>query len=299
MAGEIQLNSTTLATESSGAITLSNVNSATNRTNLGLGSMATQNANAVAITGGSVSGASIVPDSPFSFRNKIINGNLKSTKVINQRGASSITGATGYTFDRWYYDGSTYLYQGIEDANVENGTYAISWVGSGINAAWKVSTDSSTNNGPDATTGFTSVSNGGTFSVNEVTEFSKHLWIRFDGTLSNLDIVQVERDAVTPFEYRSYGFELSLCQRFYEVIPEIYVGFANATVNFTQVRHTMTYATQKRTTSPTVTYGTISSGFSISSLLVNSSQLIFEIAHSGTGDFRPAITTNTTISAEL
>ena len=55
MAGEIQLNSTTMATESSGTITLSNVDSATNRTNLGLGSMATQNANAVAITGGNIS----------------------------------------------------------------------------------------------------------------------------------------------------------------------------------------------------------------------------------------------------
>lgn len=62
MAGEIQLNSTTLATESSGAITLSNVDSATNRTNLGLGSMATQNANAVAITGGSVGGVTLGGD---------------------------------------------------------------------------------------------------------------------------------------------------------------------------------------------------------------------------------------------
>ena len=59
MAGEIQLNSTTMATESSGSITLSNVNSATNRTNLGLGSMATQNANAVALTGGTLTGTEI------------------------------------------------------------------------------------------------------------------------------------------------------------------------------------------------------------------------------------------------
>jgi len=44
MAGEIQLNSTTMATESSGTITLSNVDSAANRTNLGLGSMATETA---------------------------------------------------------------------------------------------------------------------------------------------------------------------------------------------------------------------------------------------------------------
>jgi len=41
MAGEIKLNGTTALTESSGAVTLNNVNSATNRTNLGLGTAAT------------------------------------------------------------------------------------------------------------------------------------------------------------------------------------------------------------------------------------------------------------------
>jgi hypothetical protein len=59
MGGEIQLNSTTMATESSGTITLSNVDSATNRTNLGLGSIATQAADSVAITGGSLTGTEI------------------------------------------------------------------------------------------------------------------------------------------------------------------------------------------------------------------------------------------------
>ena len=59
MAGEIQLNSTTMATESSGSITLSNVNSATNRTNLGLGSMATQAADSVSISGGNITGGTI------------------------------------------------------------------------------------------------------------------------------------------------------------------------------------------------------------------------------------------------
>jgi hypothetical protein len=151
-----------------------------------------------------------------SFRNRIINGNLSNP--INQRGAGSITASTGYTYDRWYYDGSTYLYQGIEDKNVNNGTYVISWVGAGINAAWKVSTDTTANNGPDATTGFTSVSNGGTFTVSEGTEYSKHLWIRFDGTLANLDKVMVEEGTVaTPFEHRPYGTELALCQRYFEV----------------------------------------------------------------------------------
>jgi hypothetical protein len=149
-----------------------------------------------------------------SFRNRIINGNLSNP--INQRGAGSITASTGYTYDRWYYDGSTYLYQGIEDKNVNNGTYVISWEGSGINAAWKVSTDTTAGNGPDATTDFLSVSNGGTFTVNEGTEYSKHLWIRFDGTLANLDKVQVEEGTVaTPFEHRPYGTELGLCQRYF------------------------------------------------------------------------------------
>ena len=160
-----------------------------------------------------------------SFRNRIINGNL--INPINQRGAGSITASTGYTYDRWYYDGSTYLYQGIEDKNVNNGTYVISWVGAGINAAWKVSTDTTANNGPDATTGFTSVSNGGTFTVNEGTEYSKHLWIRFDGTLANLDKVQVEEGTVaTPFEHRPIGTELALCQRYA-------IMFGNNTVDST------------------------------------------------------------------
>jgi len=153
-------------------------------------------------------------DQPMTFRNRIINGNLSNP--INQRGAGSITESTGYNYDRWYYDGTTYLYQGVEDKNVNNGTYVISWEGSGINAAWKVSTDTTANNGPDATTGFTSVSNGGTFTVNEGTEYSKHLWIRFDGTLANLDKVMVEEGTVpTPFEHRPIGTELALCQRYY------------------------------------------------------------------------------------
>ena len=59
MAGQLKVNGVTLATESSGTLTVSNVDSATNRTNLGLGSIATQNANAVALTGGSLTGTEI------------------------------------------------------------------------------------------------------------------------------------------------------------------------------------------------------------------------------------------------
>lgn len=59
MAGEIQVNSVTALTESGSNIVLNNVNTATNRTNLGMGSIATQNANAVALTGGSITGTEI------------------------------------------------------------------------------------------------------------------------------------------------------------------------------------------------------------------------------------------------
>ena len=72
MAGEIQLNSTTMATESSGTITLSNVNSATNRTNLGLGSIATQAADSVSISGGNITGGTIGSSVVFPA-GKIIN----------------------------------------------------------------------------------------------------------------------------------------------------------------------------------------------------------------------------------
>jgi len=162
-------------------------------------------------------GSSVAPSTNYTFRNKIINGNLKSARVINQRGASSITGATGYTYDRWYYDGSNYLYQGIEDLNVNNGTYCVSWVGSDITAQYLLSTDSTKNNGWDGAGTFQTVANGGTFTVNESPEHGKHLWIRFSGTLSNLDKVMVEEGTVpTPFEHRPYGTELALCQRYYQ-----------------------------------------------------------------------------------
>jgi len=160
-------------------------------------------------------GSSVAPSTNYTFRNKIINGNLKSARVINQRGATSITGATGYTYDRWYYDGSNYLYQGIEDLNVNNGTYCVNWVGSDITAEYLLSTDTTANNGWDGAGTFQTVANGGTFTVNESPEHGKHLWIRFSGTLSNLDKVMVEEGTVaTPFEHRPYGTELALCQRY-------------------------------------------------------------------------------------
>lgn len=184
------------------------------------------------------------------FRNLIINGNFR----VNQRGAASITAtSSAYNYDRWYYDG-TYLYQGVEDKNVFNGTYTLSWVdaGSDITASYVVSTDSTAGDGPDSGQTWTTVSNGGNITVNEANEFSKHLWIRFSGTLSNLSKVQVEYGTVaTPFEHRPYGVELSLCQRYYEICENSHRAHGNN--GETHGGSSLVYKVEKRT-APQITF---------------------------------------------
>jgi hypothetical protein len=72
----------------------------TTRTNLGIGSIATQDSNNVSVTGGSITSTTIVPTSSFTFRNKIINGDMR----IDQRNAGSevtIASTVQYTLDRW------------------------------------------------------------------------------------------------------------------------------------------------------------------------------------------------------
>ena len=237
MSGTLRLNDTTFATETNGNIT-TNVSELKINDQTVIDSNKSLNVSDVKVGGNTVidsnrkmTGVDIVPTTNFTFRNKIINGNLKSARVINQRGATSITGATGYTYDRWYYDGSTYLYQGIEDLNVNNGTYVISWVGDNLIAHWALEDDNDTTPpytaGPDSALTWNSVSKNSTFTINESPEHGKHLWIRFSldtgGDFANLDKVMVEEGTVaTPFEHRPYGLELALCQRYYQnLLPDL------------------------------------------------------------------------------
>jgi len=217
-------------------------------------------------------GASVAPSTNYTFRNKIINGNLKSARVINQRGATSITGSTGYTYDRWYYDGSTYLYQGIEDLNVNNGTYVISWVGDDLIAHWALEDDNDTTPpytaGPDSALTWNQVSKNSTFTINESPEYGKHLWIRFSldtgGDFANLDKVQVEEGSVpTPFEHRPYGVELGLCQRYYQKSPQ-HCFFVGITPNTTQINFSLNLVTPMRST-PTASASWNWIGFSVGS----------------------------------
>ena len=117
------------------------------------------------------------------------------------------------------------------------------------------------------------------------------------GATWQLTGVQVEvGDTATPFEHRPYDMEKQRCQRYYQIIRYMYFGLANSsTTNF---RGMVTYLTELRA-NPTVTYGTISSGFSIYNLLTTPEHLVYECSASSRTDFRPGVTTTTTISAEL
>ena len=167
-------------------------------------------ASILASNGNNVEATSGPGGSPLSLRNKLIN----ATFVINQRGiVPPVTAAANvYGFDRWKAgsSGATYsftasgqinvititagsLQQVIESFNIPAGTYTLSWVG----------TSTATVNG-------TAVANGGQVTIpgtaNVTVAFST-------GTLS---LPQLEPGNVsTPFEYRSVGLELLLCQRYF------------------------------------------------------------------------------------
>ena len=151
--------------------------------------------------------------SQLGVRNAIINGN----PIINQRGyvsGTATSGANQYTLDRWRVvtSGQSITWtdsgnvrtvtapaggveQVIEGINLITGTYTLNWTGTAT-----------------ATVAGNAVAKGGNVSITGGTDTT----VRFSsGTVS---LVQFEPGTVaTPFERRSYGQELSLCQRYYEI----------------------------------------------------------------------------------
>jgi hypothetical protein len=147
------------------------------------------------------------------FRNVIINGN----PTINQRGyvsGAATSGANQYTLDRWrvvtsgqnisFTDSANVrtvtapaggCEQVVEGASILSGTYTLNWTGTAT-----------------ATVGGIAVAKGGNVTLTGGTNAT----VRFSsGTFS---LVQLEPGTVaTPFEYRPFGIELMLCQRYYEV----------------------------------------------------------------------------------
>jgi hypothetical protein len=140
----------------------------------------------------------------FDGANVIINPEF----ALNQRGAVSRTAATGYNFDRWYYDG-TRLLQGVEGNNLRAGTYVLSWSGSST-AEFSLNTAAASGQGSES---YTAVTNGGTITIASVG--SNNLWVRFSSDLTNLTRVKLSPGTeASGFVARPYGTELALCQRY-------------------------------------------------------------------------------------
>tara|TARA_Y100001973_G_scaffold106528_2_gene185041 strand:+ start:14784 stop:15656 length:873 start_codon:yes stop_codon:yes gene_type:complete len=143
-------------------------------------------------------------------RNLLANGGFR----VNQQGSASKTDNNpGWNYDTWYYDG-TYLYTFVEEADIFDGDFTLSWE-SDATAEWVLASTSDGTHG----TSWASVSNGGSFTLGSTS--GNHLWVRFasgvDG-LNALDKVQVEAGAVaTAFEWRPYATDEHITQRVYEL----------------------------------------------------------------------------------
>ena len=195
-------------------------------------------------------------------RNVIINGN----PIINQRGyvsGTATSGANQYTLDRWRVvtSGQSITFtdsanvrtvtapaggceQLIEGSNLFTGTYTLSWTGTAT-----------------ATVGGTSVANGGNVSITGGVDNT----VRFSsGTFSR---VQLEPGTVaTPFERRSYGQELALCQRYFEAgRSQIYIG----TTNTYQYSTPVFYKVEKRIAATITLTNASNAGFPSSGTVFN------------------------------
>lgn len=169
--------------------------------------------------------------------------------TIKQRGAASPTAATGYNYDRWYYDGSSLL-QGIENLNLRATTYVVSWEGSAT-CSYSLNTAASSSQGSQT---YTSITNGGTLTIASVG--SNNLWIKFSGTLTGLTKVYVVPSGTkSPFLPRQYQQELALCQRYYQILTSMRISGYTTTGN--EISVPVTYGGMR--VAPTA----VSSGFTL------------------------------------
>lgn len=110
--------------------------------------------------------------------------------------------------------------------------------------------------------------------------------------------IQLEKGSTaTSYDYRPYGIEVALCQRYFQVISYLYNGINLTSGTATSFRSTFTYPVPLRTT-PTITYGAITSGFTIANLTTTPDSIIYELGATARGDFRPGVAASL-ISAEL
>lgn len=202
-------------------------------------------------TGVTFPDASTQASSQVGMKNRIIDGGF----ILNQRGYVSGTSLSAgtYAHDRWKAGsgGCTYtftqgalgvnttititagtLVQVIEGCNLaEGGTYVLSWTGT---AQGRLNGGSYGASGSVVITGWTA-------GTNLNVEFNT-------GTLGS---VQLEKGSTaTSFDYRPYGTELALCQRYYESIAFLRWDWSAAAAS--NIAYMVSFAVTKRA-SPTVT----------------------------------------------
>jgi hypothetical protein len=104
--------------------------------------------------------------------------------------------------------------------------------------------------------------------------------------------VQLEKGSTaTSFDYRPYGTELALCQRYYIDFKDTYVGAGMATALINNFRYCLTLPTEMRA-GPTVTYSNVSAGYTAGNLggSGNTKRINTEISFTGgRADFRPQV----------
>lgn len=228
-----------------------------------LGSLRDYLAEQFGTAGGAPTGVASLNGGPLAgLRNRIINGNF----AVNQRAVSGTVtlGAGGYGHDRWKAgaSGCTYtfatvnnittltisagsLLQVIEGVNLDTGTHVLSWSGT---AQGKIGA------GGFAATGVTGSVTGG---VNTTVEFGT-------GTLSR---VQLESDVTpTAFERRPIGLELTLCQRYYELMTSTDCFLMLDVTNAQTYTQGFRYAVPKRATPNSVSLTNNMTGFAAPTL---------------------------------
>lgn len=186
---------------------------------LGVGNAGATTADVITASSTGITVPSMSSANTFGFKNRLIDAGF----IINQRGYTSGTALSSgsYAHDRWKAgsSGCTYtftqgsngvpitititagaLQQVIEGCNVaEGGTYTLSWQGTA---------QASINGGaasasPLTVTGVTAGANM-TIQFNTGTVYEPQLEVG---------------SATTSFDFRAYGTELALCQRYYQTLP--------------------------------------------------------------------------------
>jgi len=221
---------------------------------LGVGNAGATTADVITASSTGITVPSMSSANTFGFKNRLIDAGF----IINQRGYTSGTALSSgsYAHDRWKAgsSGCTYtftqgsngvpitititagaLQQVIEGCNVaEGGTYTLSWQGTA---------QASINGGaasasPLTVTGVTAGANM-TIQFNTGTVYEPQLEVG---------------SATTSFDFRAYGTELALCQRYYENgiawVRGPAVTVAGCTIGYNVFKRTI----------PTITFATPSAG---------------------------------------